>query len=80
MSPGSSLQGSCTHFLVSYFYLTMTKPGVLGRAGTFWFFGAFALASLVWALWRVPETKGRSLEEIEDQVTGDEAGPAAEAA
>ena len=68
------------NFLVSYFYLTMTEPGVFGRAGTFWFFGAFALASLVWALWRVPETKGRSLEEIEEQVTGDETGPAAEAA
>lgn len=55
-----------TNFLVSYFFLTMTRD--LGRDGTFWLFGFFALCSLVLTLWKVPETKNRSLEEIENQI------------
>ena len=35
------------NFLVSYFYLTMFKPGVFGRDGTMWFFAGFALIALV---------------------------------
>ncbi len=37
----------------------------LGNAGTFWCFSAAALANLFYVLILVPETKGRSLEEIE---------------
>lgn len=58
------------NFLVSYFYLTMFKPDVFGRAGTNWFFAVFALAALAFTLWKVPETKNRSLEEIEREVLG----------
>lgn len=36
----------------------------LGSAATFWMFGAFSLASLVFVFRLVPETKGRTLEEI----------------
>lgn len=36
----------------------------LGGAATFWTFGAFSLASLVFVFRLVPETKGRTLEEI----------------
>ncbi len=59
------------NFLVSYFYLTMLKPGVFGKAGTNWFFAGFALIALAFTIWKVPETKNRSLEEIEVEVTGD---------
>jgi SP family arabinose:H+ symporter-like MFS transporter len=36
----------------------------LGSDGTFWWFSAAALANFMCVLWLVPETKGRSLEEI----------------
>lgn len=37
----------------------------LGGAGTFWIFAGFSLVSLVFVLALVPETKGRTLEDIE---------------
>lgn len=40
----------------------------LGRAGTFWLFGFFALCSVAFGLTKVPETKARSLEEIEREM------------
>ncbi len=57
------------NFLVSYFFLTMTTT--FGRNGTFWLFGFFALCALVFSLTKVPETRGRSLEEIEEELGGD---------
>jgi sugar porter (SP) family MFS transporter len=72
------------NFLVSYFYLTMFKPSVFGRAGTTWFFAGFALIAFLFTLWKVPETKNRSLEEIETQIVGiggpEAEGPAEQAA
>lgn len=38
----------------------------LGDSGTFWCFSAAALVNLIFVLFWVPETKGRSLEQIED--------------
>jgi sugar porter (SP) family MFS transporter len=50
-------------FLVSQFFLTLI--GAIGVAATFWLFAFFCLVGWIW-IWRaVPETKGRSLEEIE---------------
>lgn len=66
------------NFLVSYFFLTMTQD--IGRDGTFWFFGAFAVAATVFSVWKVPETKDRSLEQIERDVSGDAQAAGAEAA
>lgn len=70
------------NFLISYFYLDMFQPGVFGQAGTNWFFAVFALATVAFTLWKVPETRNRSLEEIENEISGGEhpAGPAAQAA
>lgn len=53
-------------WLVGYFgnqsFPLMQKH--LGSDGTFWWFSSAALANFVCVLWLVPETKGRSLEEI----------------
>jgi hypothetical protein len=49
----------------------------IGRDGTFWFFGFFGLCALVFAIIKVPETRNRSLEEIEQEIGGDASGEAA---
>ena len=42
--------------------------GPLGLAGTFWLYAAICAAGFVFILLRVPETKGKSLEQIERQL------------
>jgi len=41
----------------------------LGSAGTFLVYGMFAAAALVFVLLFIPETKGKSLEELEHLLT-----------
>jgi len=43
----------------------LTLVGVLGRGGTFWLFGVIGIAAWVFVYQLVPETKGKSLEQIE---------------
>ena len=43
----------------------LTLVGVLGHAETFWLYGAIAIAAWVFFYLLVPETKGKSLEQIE---------------
>jgi len=43
----------------------LTLVAVLGRAGTFWLYGVIALGAWVFTYFLVPETKGKSLEQIE---------------
>ena len=42
----------------------------LGAAGTFWLYGVICLAGFLFVLLLVPETKGKTLEEIEAEITG----------
>ncbi len=49
--------------LVAATFLTLTET--LGKAGTFWFYGAIAVVGMIFCYMYVPETKGRTLEEIE---------------
>ncbi len=51
-------------FLVSEFFLTLV--GWIGTAGTFLLFAGFSAIAYVWVSKRVPETKGRSLEQIQE--------------
>ncbi|HEY5043956.1 MAG TPA: sugar porter family MFS transporter [Verrucomicrobiae bacterium] len=44
----------------------LTLVGVLGHAGTFWLYGVIAIGAWVFFYLLVPETKGKSLEQIEE--------------
>ena len=58
-------------WLVSQFFLTLIDS--IGNSATFYLFGGFAVIAYVWIWKTVPETKGRSLEEI--QKLWDDADP-----
>ena len=51
-------------FLVSQFFLTLI--GVIGDSFTFWLFALFCALAWMWIYFRVPETKGQSLEQIQE--------------
>jgi SP family galactose:H+ symporter-like MFS transporter len=51
-------------FLVSQFFLTVI--GAIGNSLTFWLFALFCVLAWVWIYFRVPETKGQSLEQIQE--------------
>ena len=72
-SPAMSLStvGNWTaNFLVSSFFLTLVDA--ISREGTFWLYAGFGVLALIFFLARVPETKGRSLEEIAHDLGADE--------
>ncbi len=52
-----------SNFVVSFTFLTLVE--VLGPSMTFWVYALLAVASWLFAYYLVPETKGRTLEEIE---------------
>lgn len=56
------------NFLISYFFLQMTND--ITKAGTFWLYAGFGVAAVAFFAWKLPETKDRSLEDIERQVRG----------
>ena len=62
----------CTFALwAACFILTYTFPMLnsgLGAAGTFWLYGLICLAGGIFVVFRLPETKGKSLEEIEKEL------------
>jgi sugar porter (SP) family MFS transporter len=51
------------NFFVSYYFLSLVSA--IGRPETFWVYTAFGVLAVAFFAWRVPETAGRSLEEIE---------------
>lgn len=62
-----------TFFLwVACFLLTYTFPllnEVVGASGTFWLYGVICLAGFLFIRAKLPETKGKTLEELEKQLT-----------
>jgi SP family galactose:H+ symporter-like MFS transporter len=52
------------NLVVALTFLTLTQ--VLGRPGTFWLYGLVGVGAWLFAYFLVPETKGRTLEDIEE--------------
>jgi SP family galactose:H+ symporter-like MFS transporter len=62
MSVGTVANWSA-NLIVALSFLTLTQ--VIGKAATFWLYGVISIGAWLFAFFLVPETKGRSLEEIE---------------
>jgi len=60
-----TIWSSC--YVVAQTFPMLNDSAKIGPAMTFWIYAAFSLGGLLFTLWLVPETKGRSLEEIERQ-------------
>ena len=55
---------ACTFTIVMSFNY-MRQPTALDEYGTFWFYMSFCIAGLFYVYFLLPETKGKSFEEIE---------------
>ena len=66
-SVATAFNWTCT-FVVTKTYEDIVS--ILGTHGTFWLFGTIVLIGFVFVITCVPETRGRSLEEIEKRFTG----------
>ena len=65
---GAAVSIAVSALWLACFALTFTFPilnRALGPAGTFWLYAAICVAGFFFVLLRVPETKGRTLEQIE---------------
>jgi MFS family permease len=75
---GAAMSVSVTSLWVACFILTYSFPTLnesLGPASTFWLYSSICVAGLAFVLARLPETMGKTLEEIEHELV-DQAGPA----
>lgn len=69
---GTAMAISTLFLWIACFILTYTFPLLnewLQAAGTFWLYGGICLAGFFFIRARLPETKGKSLEEIEKEIT-----------
>jgi MFS transporter, SP family, galactose:H+ symporter len=62
MSVGTVANWSA-NLIVALSFLTLTQ--ILGKPATFWLYGGVSIGAWLFAFFLVPETKGKSLEEIE---------------
>ena len=68
---GAAVSVAVSALWIACFILTYTFPILnerLGPAGTFWLYAGICAAGFVFILLRVPETKGKSLEQIEREL------------
>ncbi|GBP39807.1 Facilitated trehalose transporter Tret1 [Eumeta japonica] len=74
----AKIRGGAASFCTAFNWLctfTVTKTfqniiDGIGPYGAFWLFGAICMVGLVFVVVRVPETRGKSLEQIENKMTG----------
>jgi sugar porter (SP) family MFS transporter len=65
---GAAMSVAVSSLWVACFLLTYTFPLLnagLGSAGTFWLYAAICVAGFIFILYKLPETKGKTLEELE---------------
>ena len=68
---GAAVSVAVSALWIACFILTMTFPllnAKLGAAKTFWLYAAICAAGFVFIRLRVPETKGKTLEQIEKEL------------
>jgi MFS family permease len=68
---GAAVSLAVTALWIACFILTSTFPFLnrtLGAAGTFWLYSAICVAGLIFITFRLPETKGKSLEQLEREL------------
>jgi sugar porter (SP) family MFS transporter len=68
---GMAMSAAVCALWLACFILTYTFPllnAKLGAAGTFWLYAAICVLGLVFIIFKLPETKGRTLEEIEGEL------------
>lgn len=68
---GAAMSVAVTALWIACFLLTYTFPilnAKLGSAGTFWLYAAICGAGLLFIFWKLPETKGKTLEQIEKEL------------
>jgi SP family sugar porter-like MFS transporter len=71
------MSAAVTCLWAASFVLTFTFPllnAKLGPAGTFWLYAAICVVGLSVIFRWLPETRGKSLEQIERELVGDEQG------
>jgi len=64
--------GSLTNWGITWLATLTFLPlvGLIGKTGAFWFYGFFAILTLLLFYFLIPETSGQSLEKIEDDWRG----------
>lgn len=68
---GAAMAVATVSLWLASFLLTYTFPllnNAFGASGTFWLYGIISIAGFVFILKKLPETKGKSLEEIEHEI------------
>jgi sugar porter (SP) family MFS transporter len=68
---GAAMAIAVTSLWIACFILTFTFPILnrnLGAAYTFWIYAAICLVGFVYIFYRLPETKGKTLEQIEKEI------------
>jgi len=62
--------GAFTHWVLDFIIAStvLTLIATITPTGMFWFYGLFAILGIVFVLRRVPETKGKTLEEVSEEL------------